>query len=90
MSIDSYSDKKWYQLIQSSWTQYFRENVDEYATIIMNDKQNIQPSIIIDKSGIHVRTCQYHNVGQDKFYFFPPHTPSVYILNAVQSYQFTL
>ena len=61
MLIDGYSDKKQFRLIQSSWTQYFRESVDEYATILMNDKWKIQPSIIVDESGIHVLTCQYNN-----------------------------
>ena len=53
----------------------------------MNDKWKIQPSIIVDESGIHVLTCQYHNGGQDKLYFYTPQSPSGHILNAVQSDQ---
>ena len=82
----TYTDKAKHRFVQSSWNQYFQINND-YPKILLNNEWVVQPSIVLDLSGLLLLTCKYHNGGEDKQYFFTPKSPKRDILNAAQSDQ---
>jgi len=84
--LKTYSDKKLFKNVASSWNGYFRNN-DDYPDILLNKKWKVKPSVLIDEEGCNVLTCKYHNKGEDKLYFFAPECPHKTKLNSMHSDQ---
>ena len=84
--IPTYSDKDRYRFVSSSWDGYYKPN-NIYPKLLLNDKWLIKPSMIWDEDVCSLVTCQFHDNGEDKLYYFAPECPSQLILNSTQSDQ---
>ena len=72
--IPLYSSIQKYKRVHWSCNQYYL-SYNNYSTIMLNDKWLVQPSMILDKDGLQVMTCKYHNKGSDKLTLFTPQSP---------------
>ena len=73
--IPLYSSTHKYKRVHWSCSNQYYLSYNNDLTIMLNDKWPVQPSVILDKDGLQVMTCKYHNKGKDKLTLFTPQSP---------------
>ena len=86
ITLPLYSDAKDYRLVHWSSNQYYLR-YNKYSTIMLNNNWTVQPSVILNKNGLQIMTCKYHNKGKDKLTLFTPQSPNKHIFNSTYTDQ---
>ena len=63
------------RLVLNSWVRYYRDLGDDYSCLLLNKKMKVRPSVLLNKNGLQILTCNSHGGGRDKLVLYPPSSP---------------